>query len=216
MPVIEAPYFDRINGCSIFCVFYTSFPSRLIVLFRIGFAASLCSRASSRTSPFSGWLHFFRKSESMQPGNSSLTRWIMIVRATWCTWSLCWRRIQALGWRNSSTSPGCMDCRRVSNNRSNLSSIRKMKYSNVKITFAEICCRRIEEINTFARTRHIVLKSWAHGPGVSICVHRRYDSIDSGWRRHGRVVFQWICSCRNLFVPRLCDVCDVGGEEIEV
>ena len=47
MPIIEAPYFDRINGCSIFCVFYTSFPSRLIVLFRIGFAAFVCSRAFS-------------------------------------------------------------------------------------------------------------------------------------------------------------------------
>ncbi len=51
-----------------------------------------------------------------------------------------------------------------------------MKYSNVY-------CRRNEEINTFARTRHImgsyhVIKSWAYGPGVSICLHRKYDSID--------------------------------------
>ena len=63
--------------------------------FLIGLAACFGCRSSASSSRWYGCMQFFRTSKSMRPGNSSITRWILIVRATLCSS----RTIQAPGWR---------------------------------------------------------------------------------------------------------------------
>ena len=120
------------------------FLSRSFVLTRVWFAMSFFARSSLRLSHCFGWLQFFRSPKSMQPGNSFLKGWMVSVHPTWTSGG-----IQTLGWRNPSTSRGCILSRRVSNNLTNVSSQSEFKYSNVKITLTDFSCSRIEEIGTF-------------------------------------------------------------------